>query len=74
MIRLRNIVIISLSSIVMTKLSSVVMIRLRSVVMIMLRSIVMDGFRWLQHFYAVYDTTNARVGITKTPFTGAETN
>lgn len=33
-----------------------------------------NGFGWLQHFYAVYDTTNARVGIATTPFTSAETN
>ena len=33
-----------------------------------------DGFGWLQRFYTVYDTTNARVGIARTTFTDAQTN
>ncbi|KAL4073373.1 aspartic peptidase domain-containing protein [Scleroderma yunnanense] len=33
-----------------------------------------NGFGWLQRFYTVYDTTNARVGIATTSFTDAETN
>jgi hypothetical protein len=33
-----------------------------------------NGFGWLQRFYSVYDTTNARVGIANTSFTDATTN
>lgn len=33
-----------------------------------------DGFVFLQRFYSVYDSGNARVGLATTPFTDAETN
>ncbi|KAJ3854022.1 putative aspartic protease [Lentinula lateritia] len=33
-----------------------------------------NGFGWLQRYYSVFDTTNARVGIATTPNTDAETN
>jgi hypothetical protein len=33
-----------------------------------------NGFAWLQRFYSVFDTSNARVGIANTPFTDATTN
>ncbi|KZT27469.1 acid protease [Neolentinus lepideus HHB14362 ss-1] len=33
-----------------------------------------DGFAFLQRFYSVFDTTNSRVGIAKTPWTDATSN
>jgi len=33
-----------------------------------------NGFTWLERFYTVYDTANARVGVANTPFTKATTN
>ena len=33
-----------------------------------------DGFGFLQRHYSVYDTTNSRVGLARTPNTTAETN
>jgi hypothetical protein len=33
-----------------------------------------DGYAFLERFYTVYDTTNARFGIATTSFTDAKTN
>ena len=33
-----------------------------------------NGYTFLQRFYSVYDTANARVGIATTPYTDATTN